>query len=180
MSGLCQSPADETANPSANKKLDTLLVYGNGFLFSAREPDGWYGDTDKIARYYNSNLIFIPDDPKSRAAHVNIRIRLNNKETKDPSEDMQTDMTGYKSKYPDVKFAELAVSHPQYKTCARLFYFENDFYEYVVYVDPGPEVKLNFSVAMSKESKPATPEELKAFQDILSSLTWISGNVVPK
>lgn len=93
---------------------------------------------------------------------------------------MQTDMAGYKMKYPKVKFADLAVSHPKYKICAKLFYFENDFYEYVVYVDPGPDVKANFSISMSKDSRPATPGELKTFQAILESLSWITGNLSPQ
>jgi hypothetical protein len=160
--------------------MDGLLVYGEGFLFSAKEPDRWHGDTDKIARYYGSNLIFLPEDKLSRAAHVNIRIRLNHKETTDPSEDMETDMKGYKDKYPKVQFSDLKLSHPKYKMSAKLFYFENDFYEYVVYIDPGPGVKLNFSVAMSKESKPATPEELRVFQDVIESINWITGEIIMK
>ena len=155
--------------------MDALLVYGDSFLFSAKEPDGWHGDTEEIARHYNSNLIFLPEDKMSRAAQVNIRIRLNRKETSDPSEDMQTDMKGYKSRFPNVQYSDLKVSHPKYKISSKLFYFENDFYEYVVYIDPGSGVKKNFSVAMSKESKPATPEELRAFQEVVESINWITG-----
>ena len=172
-----QSSAPDTPKPAVDKKMDGLLVYGEGFMFSAKEPDGWHGDTDEIARHYYSNLVFLPVDKTSRAAHVNIRIRVNRKETKNPSEDMQTDMAGYKAKYPTVKFRDLEVSHPKYKICAKLFYFENDFYEYVVYVDPGPEVKMNFSVSMSKDSRPATAEELKTFQAVLESVSWVSGNI---
>jgi hypothetical protein len=90
---------------------------------------------------------------------------------------MQTDMSGYKAKYPDVRFSDLAVSHPKYKICAKLFYFENDFYEYVVYVDPGANVKMNFSVSMSKDSKSATAEEQKAFETVLESLSWITEDI---
>jgi hypothetical protein len=172
-----QQPAIYPCKPAVDKKMDGLLVYGKGFLFSAREPIGWHGDTDKIARYYHANLVFTPDDQTSRAAHVTIRIRVNHKETTGPSEDMQTDMSGYKAKYPDVRFSDLAVSHPKYKICAKLFYFENDFYEYVVYVDPGANVKMNFSVSMSKDSKSATAEEQKAFETVLESLSWITEDI---
>ncbi len=152
--------------------MNGLMVYGDDFLFSVKEPGNWDSDIDKVARYYYSNIIFIPENKLSRAAHVNIRIRVNHKETIDPSEDMQTDMRGYKAKYPKVNFSDLAVSHPTYKICAKLFYIENDFYEYVVYVDPGPNVTKNFSVVMSKDSTPATPDEIKAFKEILESLFW--------
>ena len=172
-----QNPAPDKGKPAADKKMSGLLVYGTGFMFAATEPDGWHGDTEKIARDYYSNLIFLPKDRRSRAAHVNIRVRVNNKETTDPSQDMQTDMAGYKAKYPQVKFSDLALSHPKYKICAKLFAEENAYYEYVVYVDPGPDVKKNFSVSMSKDSIPATPEEMKALESVLHSLFWISGNI---
>jgi hypothetical protein len=167
-----QNPAPDTVKPAVDKKMNGLMIYGEGFYFSVKEPDGWNSDVDKVARYYYSNIIFLPENKSSRAAHVNIRIRVNHKETTDPSEDMQTDMDGYKKQNPKVKFADLAVSHPKYMICAKLFYQENDYYEYVVYVDPGPGVTKNFSVSMSKESTPATPEEMKAFKEILESLFW--------
>lgn len=171
------APQVVTGKFDADQKMNGLLVYGQGFMFSAKEPDGWHGNTDEIARHYNSNLIFIPESKTSRAAHVNIRIRVNHKETTAPSEDMQTDMTGYKKQYPNVKFANISVSHPKYQIAEKLFYTENDYYEYVVYVDPGSGVNKNFSVVMSKESKPATPDEMKTFQAVLESIFWISGNV---
>jgi len=172
-----QTRASDTGKLADDKKMDRLLVYGKGFMFAATEPDGWHGDTEKVAQYYYSNLIFLPEDKLSKAAHVNIRVRVNNKETTDPSEDMQTDMTGYKAKYPKVKFSDLALSHSKYKVCAKLFSEEAEHYEYVVYVDPGLGIKMNFSVSMSKDAVPATPEEMKAFESVLHSLSWISGNI---
>jgi hypothetical protein len=172
-----QNSSPNASNPDGSKKMDGLLVYGQGFVFSAKEPNGWHADTDKIASYYYSNLIFLPEDKLSQTAHVNIRVRVNHKETKDPSEDMQTDIAGYKTKYPKTQFSDLAVLHPKYKIAAQLFYTPNEYYEYVVYVDPGSGVDKNFSVTMSKESKPATPKEMKAFQEVLASLFWITGTV---
>jgi len=167
-----QKHVPDSDKSAEDEKMNGLFVYGDGFFFIVKEPDGWNSDIDEVARYYYSNIIFIPENKSSRAAHVNIRIRVNHKETTDPSQDMQTDMTQYKTKYPKIMFSDLAVSHPTYKICAKLFYIENDSYEYVVYVDPGSGVTKNFSVAMSKDSKPATREEMKAFQEILESLFW--------
>ena len=172
-----QNSAPSTGKPAVEKKMDGLLIDGPGFLFSVKEPDQWDSDVFEVARYYYSNIIFIPENKLSRSAHVNIRIRVNSKETTDPSQDMETDMRRYKAKYPKANFSDLAVSHPTYKICAKLFYIENDFYEYVVYVDPGLNVNKIFSVAMSKESTPATPDEMKAFKEILESLFWITGEV---
>src|ERR1035437_198978 len=76
-----QQPATDKVKQDTNKKMDWLMVYGKGFLFSAKEPDGWHGDTEETARYFQANLVFVPEDPRSRAAHVTIRIRVNHKET---------------------------------------------------------------------------------------------------
>ena len=143
--------------------MDGLIVYGKGFMFSAKILAGMVILT-KLHDTTIRTLFFFPKTRQAeRAAHVNIRIRVNRKETADPSEDMQTDMKGYKKEYPEVKFADLAVSQSKYKISARLFYVQSDFYEYVVYVDPGPGVMMNFSLSW-KDSKAATPEEMKAFQ----------------
>jgi hypothetical protein len=173
---MAQSPSPD-AGKSADKKMNGLLVYGQGFMFSATEPDGWHGDTDEIARYYKVNLIFMPENKLSRSQHVNIRVRVNRKETTDPSQDMETDMSEYRAQYPKVEFGDLAVVHPKYKISAKLFYVDGDFYEYVVYVDPGPGINKMFSVVMSKDSKPATPAELQTFQAVLKSLVWVSGSI---
>jgi len=37
--------------------MSSLIVYGDGFMFSVKEPDGWNGDTDKAAEYY-ANIVF--------------------------------------------------------------------------------------------------------------------------
>jgi len=154
-----------------------LLIYGQGFSFLASEPEGWDTDTEQQAREYRVNAIFFPHAKTSRSHHVSIRVRLNRKTTEDPDEDMATDVKDYKKQYPSTKFATLDVRHPDYKTSAKLFYTENDFYEYVAYLNPGPQCKFMFSVAMSKEKQPATQEELAAFSHVLNSLNFVADSV---
>jgi hypothetical protein len=40
----------------AQQKLDQLLVYGDNFLFSVKEPSGWKGDTAS-AEKFQSNVV---------------------------------------------------------------------------------------------------------------------------
>lgn len=53
------------------KKLDALLVYGEGFVFSVKEPAGWVGDIED-AKQYSANINhFLPSGENSRF-HSNI------------------------------------------------------------------------------------------------------------
>ncbi len=159
------------ANP---KDMHGLIINGQGFVFLASEPDGWDTDTDARAREYGVNAIFFPRTQSSRSHHVNIRVRLNEKTTEDPNEDMAEDVSNYKKQYPLTKFADLNVKHGKYTTSAKIFYTDNEFYEYVAYLNPGPKHKFMFSVAMSKEKQAATADELAAFSHVLRSLNLVS------
>jgi hypothetical protein len=160
-----------TAQPAP--KLNNLLIYGNGYMFGVKEPDGWHGDTDQIASKYQVNVVFLP--PKeSRKNDVTIRVRVNHKTDENTIEDLEYDMQGYRKEYPAVQFSDLKISHDKYKTFARTAYIPKSFYEYVAYLNPGTGNPYIFSVAMSKRDEPATEAELKAFESILKSLVWLS------
>jgi hypothetical protein len=171
-----QNKGVQNAHAAAND-VHGLIISGQGFVFLASEPEGWDTDTGKAAREYGVNAIFFPRAQLSRSHHVTIRVRLNQKTTEDPNEDMRGDVDGYKKQYPSTEFADLDFKHPKYKTCAKLFYTQDDFYEYVAYLNPGPQYKFMFSVALSKEKRAATREELAAFSHVLRSLQFVSEDV---
>lgn len=173
---LCVLPrmtnAQSSSQPS-KPKLQRLIVYGDGFAFGIKEPDQWHADTEELARKYNVNIVLAPakKDPDS---DVTIRVRVNKKIDENTIEDLNYDMQQYKKDYPKAEFTDISIEHPEYKTFAKLVYLPKQFYEYVAYINPGPVTKFEFSVAMSKKSKPATPDEVKAFESVLKSLLWIS------
>jgi len=173
---LCALPHTTNAQSStqtSNSKLDRLIVYGDGFAFGVKEPDQWQADTKDLARRYSVNILFAPAKNNGEG-NVNIRVRVNKKVDENTIEDLNYDMQQYKKEYPKAEFKDLSIEHPEYKTCAKLVYLPDHFYEYVAYINPGPATKFEFSAAMSKQSKPATPEELNAFETVLKSLLWIS------
>ena len=159
------------------KDMHGLIIYGQDFAFIASEPNDWDVDTEDAAKEYQVNAIFFPRDPSSRSHHVTIRVRVNHKSGEDPQDDMTFDVNQYKKDYPKTQFTELSVKHAEYPTAAKLFYTKGEFYEYVAYLNPGPQVNLMFSVAMSKENKPATQDELAAFVHVLQSLKFLTQNV---
>ena len=160
-------------------KLNNLIIYGDGFAFGVKEPDGWHGDTDKIASKYHVNVVFLPQE-KSVKDDVTIRVRVNHKVDENTIEDLNYDMKGYTRDYPASQFSDLNLAHAEYKTFARTLFVPNLFYEYVAYVNPGSGKPNVFSVAMSKRTEPATEAELKAYEAILKSLVWLSATITDK
>jgi hypothetical protein len=57
----------------------------------------------------------------------------------------------------------------------KLFFVEGDFYEYVVYVNPGPRFCYMFSVAMGTGKGPASDAQLDAFRTVTASLLALGG-----
>src|SRR5436305_12043765 len=153
-----------------------LIVYGKRFAFGVNEPIGWHGDTAAAARYH-VNIVFFPADKASRRADVTLRIRVNHKVNEDTAGDLNVDMDGYRREYPKVQFGELAVEHPAFTVFPKVFFIPGEFYEYVVYLNPGPKAPLIFSVAMSVQGRPATEAELAALKTVTKSLTVLAGNV---
>jgi len=156
----------------SSPKLNSLIVYGEGFAFGVKEPDGWHGDTDAIARKYHVNVAFSPIGG-SGVDDVTIRVRVNKKVDENTLEDLNYDLDGYKKDFPKAQFQDLNIAHEEYKTFTKLVFVSNKFYEYIAYLNPGPGRPFIFSVAMSTQKTPATDDELKAYESVLKSLVWL-------
>jgi hypothetical protein len=162
-----------SALAQSSPKLKNLIVYGDGFAFGVKEPNGWQGDTGKIAARYDVNVVFqSPGEPPE--SDVTIRVRINKKVDENTIEDLNYDMEGYKQHFPGVQFSDLNLAHAEYKTFARVAFVPNQFYEYVAYLNPGPGKRFILSVAMSKKGAPASESELKAYETVLKSIAWLS------
>jgi hypothetical protein len=164
----------ESSTPE-NKKLDSLIVYGQDFMFSVKEPVGWTGDT-KNAEIYSSNIIFYPTSQIVDNKKTVIRVLVTDKTDENVQEDMNHDMSQYRTKYAKIQFEELLISHPKYKVFPKLFSLPSVFYEYVTYVNPGPQMKMMFSVSMNKQINAATKDELDAYQKVIASLFMLKNN----
>ncbi len=156
----------------AEPKLDNLLVYGQGFFFSVKEPTGWHGDT-KNAAQYSANIIFYPKADSPNDAPVLIRVTIVDKTDEDIEKDLAADMNEYRLRYPAAVFKSLPVAHPVYQVVSRIFTVPQQFFEYVSYVNPGPNKKLMFSVAMNKQHLAGTEAEMTAYRAVVASLAML-------
>ena len=154
------------------EKADRLTVYGDGFAFSVQEPAGWHGDIDSAANY-SANIVFTGPGYDSSSPYDVIRVCVNAKLDENTSADLEYDMKQYSDQNPDITFDTLRVDHPRYKCYAKIFYVENDFYEYVTYLNPGKKFSYILSVSLSTKDTSATEQELSAYRTVVSSLQCI-------
>lgn len=157
-----------------SQKLDQLIVFGQGFMFGVREPDGWVGDTERAARF-KVNVLFYPKGHRGKALEGMIRVGIYRKQDENTLADLQTDMDGYKKKYSGVLFEDLEASHGLYASFPKLVVVEGHIHEYVAYVNPGKNFWFLFSVALSTGKKRASENELRAFREITTSLLAMGG-----
>lgn len=170
------SGAHSNTSKEKDDKDDAVLVFGDGFVFSLKEPDGWHSVCGPEASEYGVNAVLIPSSAQSRARHVIIRVRVNPKTDENTLEDLKAGMRQYKQRYPKVQFAALDVTHAEYNTYTKLFAFPDDFYDHVAYVNPGPSSSFTLSVSMAKEKAPASHGELAAYANVVTSLHVPLGN----
>jgi hypothetical protein len=150
-------------------RLDSLIVYGNGFMFTVKEPQNWTGDTQSASRW-GANIIFykqgeMPSNPRT----VVIRIGVFDKADENTSNDLKADMNEYRSKYPGIAFDDIDGIKTRYKAWPKLFYVPKNFYEYVTYLNPGSEHHQLISISMNKPGTAATADELHAYQAVIES-----------
>jgi hypothetical protein len=154
-----------------SQKADTLLVYGDSFAFWVREPSGWHGDTD-VAAEAKANIVFYREGEGFEDAVAPIFVKILSKSVEDTSGDLAADMKGYRSRYPNVEFADIDLPHPKYRVSPKLFFIPGKFYEYVAYLNPGEGKPLIFSVWMSAK-QPATEGDLSALRFVVKSLVLV-------
>lgn len=161
---------------TAKGTRDGLIVYGENFSFTVSEPLGWHGDTDR-AESFGANIVFYRASEIAGKSSALIRIRINTKTDENTAADLKADMDGYRKQYPKIQFHKVEVSHPKYAVFSKLFVVPGAFYEYVVYLNPGPKVPYLFSASMNTQKRRAIPDELAAFQQVVASISFLTANV---
>ena len=155
------------------KKLDSLLVYGEGFIFGVKEPPGWTADTSNAANVH-ANILFYKPGESFQTAKALIFVRVNKKSDEYLEKDLEWDMEQYKKRYPNVQFKDIPVFHPKYKTYSKLFYIKETFYEYVTYINPGAGKPVTLSAAMNLQRNEASKEVLAAYQQVIQTLVVLN------
>ena len=139
-------------------KLSSLMVYGDGFNFAVKEPEGWMGDTENAKKYHANVLVYKSKEDVAAGGPL-IQVLVFTKTDEKTEQDLEYDVKSYKDKYEKLEQQNLSVKHLSYKCFAKTVFVKNDFYQYIVYVNPGATFKTGLSVAMNVSKRPATSEE---------------------
>jgi len=157
------------AQADKDTAFSSILVAADSCMFGVKEPKGYHGDVEQAQAYY-ANIIFYKSAEDVKNGGALIQVYAYSKTDEQTDKDLASDVKRYETKYPKLKKQDLSSAHPTYKTYAKLVYVEGDFYQYTVYLNPGPKYKKGLSVSMNISKRKANGEELKAFQTIISSL----------
>lgn len=153
-------------------KMDNLIVYGETFSFHVKEPINWISDIDNAANYH-SNIIFYKNKKELENGGALIQVLAFTKQDEKTNEDLEYDISTYEKNYEKLKQKDFYVAHKEYKCYPKLVYVKDDFYQYIVYINPGEKYKNGISISMNTSKREAHPEELKAFFAIIESLWMI-------
>ncbi len=157
---------------AGSDKLDRLLVYGDGWLFGVREPDGWHGDTENASKL-QANIVFYAESRTLQTATTLIYIQISRKVDNNLEQDMKSDMAGYRKRYPEIRFRGIPHTMSSKARSSKLFEVPGEFCEYVTYLNPGQDKPIKFGVSMNVQKREATEAELQAYQKIIDSLSLL-------
>jgi hypothetical protein len=102
----------------AADKPGSLTIRGDNFTISAREPQGWKGDSTN-AVFSRVNLVFYRTNENIQNAKTLIRVLVSKQTEENTAEDLKYDMEGYRKQYADVQFKDMPMKHPAYRTYAK-------------------------------------------------------------
>ena len=153
-------------------KDSTLLVFGDGIIFSVKEPVGWRGDMENASKY-GANIVFYKKNTKLESDAPLIQVLAFEKHDEQTNKDLEADIASYKKDYPKAKLQDFEAKHKNYKCFSKLVYVDKSFSQYIVYMNGGQKFKTGVSLAMNISGRQATPEEIKAYLFIIESLKII-------
>lgn len=152
----------------AADRLDDLLIQGENFSISVKEPIGWKGDSNTATD--QGNLVFHRMHENLQNAKAVIRVLVANKTDENTIEDLKYDMERYQKQYPKVQFKDISVKHPEYSIYPKLFYVDAHFYEYIAYLNPGKNYPYIICVSMNLKKNEASKEDIEAYSSVIESL----------
>ena len=151
---------------SAAKQENTrtpLVIAGKGYSLGVLQPEGWQAN-EETAKKAGAMLAF------SNGGDVTMLVRTRTKLNENVSLHLESDKLAVLKQFPGLEPGPLDVKHPSYPTFSQLLSKSGELYVYLAYVNPGTHYPESVAVSMSKKKSPATPAELAAFKELLSSV----------
>jgi hypothetical protein len=156
----------------AQKKMDSLLVWGEGFSFGVTEPAGWTGHTEDAYRY-RLNIYFCLGRKKIDNSPAIMHITVLDKGNRSIQEHLEYDMENYKKNYQNIEFQDFSIEGLKYEALAKIFIIEDKTVDYVCFLDPGKGSQL-YVVFVLHGPGDTTPHYQEDFVKLVKSFAWLS------
>jgi hypothetical protein len=149
--------------------MHNLVVYGAGWSFFTREPDGWTGYTERSGEI-GANVYFLHTGETFEQNGSLIRVTIETKIDNAIERDLAADMARFKKADPEIQFVDFQATYPGGSVFAKI-YRRSKGDEYVAYVDTSPSAKFYFIVSYDPPLHgSATDSDLNAFRAVIKSL----------
>jgi hypothetical protein len=162
-----------SASSSPPPSMHNLIVYGDGWSFFTREPNGWTGYTERSAEI-GSNVYFLHTGESFEQNGSLIRVTIESKDDYAVGRDLAADMARYKKAEPNIRFADFQAKYPGGSVYAKI-YRRSKGDEYVAYVDTSSSAKFYFIVSYDPPMHgSATERDLDAYRAVIKSLGFFN------
>jgi len=158
---------------------DKLTVAGDGFRFSVSPPERWSVRLGNPPRNrYQAVLMIWPRSTGAAVPLVTVDAKTKTRGT--PAQELDEVLKNYMKRHRDVEVKEIKITHGQYTVAAKSTGIAGKFHEYLVFIDPGKEYHHLVVAAMRSMGTPAADRDLKAFQEIVESITYLGDLSLPE
>ena len=140
-----------------------------GFSYSFIKPNEWILDSTNAANYLAHVAIYKNKVDYDKGGLI-IQILAFEKKDEKTNEDLDYDVNSYKARFSNLKQKEFPISHSVYTTYSKKVYVENSFYQYIIYINPGPKFKFGISAALNTNEKDVDKSDLELFKEIVKSI----------
>lgn len=160
------------SQPTPSEK-ESLIVYGDNFSFSVKEPFDWKGDIDNAARNY-ANIIFYKNEESLKSGGALVQVYIFKKLDENTKKDLTSDVSRYENEYKNLKKHNFKAEHPDYACYSKMVSINNETYQYLTYINPGPNFKNGVSISMNISGRKASKEEVEAYRMIIQSFLMLT------
>ena len=161
---LCLANAVLAASP---KDMDQVIVYGDGWAFSIKEPRGWNVDI-KSGSQDGLNAVVLPKEAVYGKADNWISAVVLSKADEDLSKDLSADMSSYSQRFPGLKFSDYKPKTANYPSIGKVYAHPSGMREYLVYLNPDKNSKVFVLFTLIVQGK-EIGNYLSTYEDLTNS-----------
>lgn len=148
-----------------------LTVAGDGFKFSVSPPDGWSVRTGNPPRFKYQAILMVW--PRARGVAVPlVTVDAKIKTGKSMQDELSVILGNYTKKHKDASIGDLKITHSEYGVAGKTIGMTGKYHEYIVFLDPGKGFHYWIVARMMSMEKPAGESGIKAFQEIVESISY--------